>query len=287
MKILVTGATGKLGSSVINTLLKKIPGDQITVLVRKQETVTEMQLKGLKAFLGSYDDVDSLETAMKGIGKVLLISSTDEGDRMRQHKNVIDAAKKTGVSCIAYTSRSLQNKETLVNNLMLEHFETEEYIMQSGLQYTIFRNALYMDVLPLFVGKQVFERGIFQPAGKGKVAFALRKEMGEAIANVLLEESCENKTYSFTGSQAYSFDDVAIALSNLCGKQIEYTSLETHAFKEKLKATGLPEQVIQKIIDFNTDIKNDQEAGITSDLEDILGRKPTGLTEGLKVLFGL
>ncbi|RYE14266.1 MAG: SDR family oxidoreductase, partial [Sphingobacteriaceae bacterium] len=255
------------------------------VLVRKQETVTEMQLKGLKAFLGSYDDVGSLETAMAGIDKVLLISSTDEGDRVRQHKNVIDAAKKTGVTCIAYTSRSLQNKETLVNNLMLEHFETEEYIRQSGLQYTIFRNALYMDVLPLFVGKQVFERGIFQPAGDGKVAFALRKEMGEAMANVLLEESCENKTYSFTGSQAYSFSDVARSLSELSGKEVGYTPVAIPVFKEKMKTAGLPEPVIQKIIDFNTDIKNDQEAGITSDLENKLGRKPTGLAEGLMLLF--
>lgn len=276
-----------LGNAVIDTLLKKVSAEQISVLVRKQEAVTEMQLKGLMAFLGSYDDMASLELAMQGTDKVLLISSTDEGDRMRQHKNVVDAAQKAGVNCIAYTSRSLQNTETLVNNLMLEHFETEAYIRQSGLQYTIFRNALYMDVLPLFVGKQVFERGIFQPSGDGKMAFALRKEMGEAMANVLLEECGENKIYHFTGSQAYSFGDVAEALSELSGKEVKYTAVAISAFKEKMKASGYPELVIQKIIDFNTDIKNDQEAGVTSDLENKLGRKPTGLPEGLKLLFNL
>jgi NAD(P)H dehydrogenase (quinone) len=286
MKILVTGATGKLGGAVVDKLLLKVAAAQVSVLVRKQETVAAMQQKGLNAFLGSYYDRSSLEAAMQGTDKVLLISSTDEGDRMSQHRNVVDAAKKSGVGCIAYTSRSLQNKETLMNNLMLEHFETEDYIRQSGLQYTIFRNALYMAVLPLFVGKRVFEQGIFQPAGDGKVAFALRKEMGEAIANVLLETGCENETYNLTGSQAYSFDDVAAALAALSGKDIKYTSVAIPAFKEKMQTAGLPEPMIQKIIDFNTDIKNNQEAGVTANLEEKLGRKPTGLQEGLKLLFG-
>ena len=87
---------------------------------------------------------------------------------------------------------------TLVNKLMVEHFETEDYIIASGLQYTFFRNILYMDAIPQFIGGKVaLERGIFLPAGDGKVAFALRSEMGEAMANVLLSEDCSNKIYNF------------------------------------------------------------------------------------------
>lgn len=286
MNILVTGAAGNLGGTVIETLLKKIPAQQIAALVRKEEKQVELQSKGLQAYRGDYDDIDSLEKAMNGADTVLLISSGDEGDRMQQHRNVVDAAKKAGVTCIAYTSRSLRDRSSLSNKLMIEHFETEDYIKESGLKYAIFRNALYMDVIPLFVGKQVFETGIFQPAGEGKVAFALRKEQGEAMANVLVNEDCDNKVYRFTGSEAYSFYDVASVLTELSGKEVKYMPVEVPAFKAMMKEKGLPELMVQKIIDFNTDIKNGQEAEVTNDLENKLGHKPASLKEGLKTLFG-
>lgn len=285
-KILVTGATGFLGSAVIETLLKKIPSNQIHVLTRKEEKQLEYQSKGFNAFVGSYDDLQSLEKAMEGVDTVLLISSGDQGDRMQEHRNVVDAAKKSGVQCIAYTSRSLWDKDTLANQLMSEHFETEDYIKESGLKHIIFQNALYMDVVPLFVGKQVFETGIFQPTGDGKVTYALRQEQGEAMANVLLNEVCENQVYKFTGNEAYSFYDVASVLTELSGKEVKYTAVEIPAFEEIMKQKGLPEGMVKKIIDFNLDIKNGQEAEVTNELEMKLGRKPATLKEGLKVLFG-
>lgn len=285
-KILVTGATGILGTAVIETLLKKIPSNQISILTRKEEKRLEFQSKGFKAYLGDYNDITALEKAMKETETVLLISAGDQGDRMQEHRNVVDAAKKSGVQCIAYTSRSLKDRASLSNKLMFDHFNTEDYIRESGLKYTIFRNALYMDVVPLFVGKQVFETGIFQPAGDGKVAYALRQEQGEAMANVLLNEVCQNQVYKFTGSEAYSFYDVADVLTDLSGKEVNYTAVENPAFEEIMKRKGLPEGMVKKIIDFNLDIKNGQEAEVTNDLEMKLGRKPATLKEGLKVLFG-
>lgn len=286
-KILVTGATGQMGNAVIETLLKKIPSDHIAVLTRKEEKQLAFQAKGFQAYLGDYNDINALEKAMKGVDTVLLISAGDQGDRMQEHRNIIDTAKKIGITNIAYTSRSLRDRATLSNKLMLEHFETEDYIKASGLKYTIFRNALYMDVIPLFVGKQVFDTGIFQPAGDGQVAFALRQEQSEAMANVLVNEVCANKTYKFTGTEGYSFYDVANVLSQLSGKEVHYTAVEIPAFEGIMKQKGLPEGMIKKIIDFNLDIKNGQEADVTNDLEEKLGRKPSTLKEGLKVLFGL
>lgn len=169
---------------------------------------------------------------------------------------------------------------------MAEHFQTEDYIRESGLEYTVFRNSLYMDVIPLFVGQKVFEKGISLPAGEGKVAFALRSEMGEAMANVLLNANCENKTYEFTGNESYSFYDVASALTELSGKNVKYTPVDPETFAENMKKSNFPEDMVGKIIEFNADIKNGQESEITSDLENKLGRKPSSLKEGLKVLFG-
>jgi NAD(P)H dehydrogenase (quinone) len=287
-KILVTGATGHLGGAVIETLLKYMTSDKISIIMRKPAKQVEFKAKGFNAYVGSYEDVTSLENAMTGVDTVLLISSGDQGDRMQEHKNVVDAARKVGVKQIAYTSRCLRDRHTLANQLMVEHFETEDYIKASGLKYTFFRNVLYMDTIPQFVGgKGALERGIFQPAGDGKVAFALRKEMGEAMATVLWKEPCENKIYNFTGDTAYSFHDIAHVLTELSGKTVKYTAVDTPVFEDMMKKRNVPERMIQKLIDFITDIKQNQEAQIFNDLEVKLGRKPTSLKEGLKQMFEL
>lgn len=287
-KILVTGATGHLGNAVIETLLKKISAHKISIITRQEEKRAQFGAKGFNAHTGSYDDLASLENAMAGVDTVLLISSGDQGDRMQEHKNVVDAAKKNNVKRIAYTGRSLRDRSTLANKLMAEHFQTEDYIKGSGLNYIFFRNILYMDAIPQFIGGNIaLERGIYLPAGEGRVAYALRSEMGEAMANVLLNEPFDNKVYNFTGNETWSFYDISSALTELSGKEVNYTAIEATAFFKMMKQRNLPEPVIKKIVDFITDIKNNQEADISSDLEKHLGRKPTGLKEGLKLLFGL
>ena len=285
--ILVTGATGILGTAFIKSLLKQMQPNQISVITRKEVKRAELEKQGFQAYLGDYNDTTALEKAMNGVDTVLLISSGDQGDRMQEHKNVVNSAKKMKVKNFAYTSRSLVNRERLSNKLMEEHFLTEDYIKQSGLNYIIFQNALYMDTIPVFVGQEVFQKGIFMPAGNGKVAFALREEQAEAMANAMLNEPFENQTYKFTGNEAYSFYDVAKALTELSGKEVKYNAVEIADFKSNMKQKGLPEPMVQKIVDFNVDIKNGQEATITNELEKKLGRKPTNLKEGLKQLFNL
>ena len=286
--ILITGATGHLGSATINFLLKKLPASRIAAFVRDAGKAADLKEKGVAIRVGSYDDVASLDAAMQGIEKVLLVASNDEDNRLSQHWNVVDAAKKAGVKCVAYTSRNLKDRSTLVNKLMNGHFQTEDYIKESGLNYTLFRNALYVDVIPQFVGgEKVFETGINLPAGDGRVAYALRSEMGEAIANVLAEDGCGNRIYKFTGGQSYTFADVAATLTDLSGKKVNYTPAEKSAFETQMKERGTSEPAIEKVVGFITDIKNGQEEETTSELETLLGRKPATLHEGLKTLFKL
>jgi len=285
--ILITGATGQLGSAVIQHLLTKIPASQIAAFVRDAGKAAGLQEKGVSIRVGTYDDTAALDNAMQGIEKVLLISGGDADNALQQHQNVVDAAKKAGVKGIAYTGRSLKDPSTLVNKLMNRHFQTEDYIKESGLNYALFRNILYMDVLPLFVGKQVFDTGIHLPAGDGKVSFALRGEMGEAMAKVLLDSDCDNQTYNFTGSETYSFEDVANALSELSGKEVKYSAVTPAEFEAQMKGRGIPDFMVPRMIGFITDIKNGQETTLSPDLENKLGRKPVSLKEGLKTLFHL
>lgn len=285
--ILVTGSTGQLGTIVIEHLLKKIPASQIAGLARDATKAAPLLEQGMDIRFGNYDDIASLENAMQGIQKVLLIAGTDEVKRVQQHQNVVNAAKKAGVEHLFYTSRTLRDRSTLVNQLMLGHLQTEDLIQTSGIKYTIFRNVLYMDVIPQFVGQNVFSTGISLPTGDGKLAFALRSEIGEGIANTLLNSDYDQRFCTFTGSQAYSFSDIAKVLTELSKKDVPYTPLEKSVFEAHLKARGLPEQMIERMVGFMTDIKNGQEDEISPDLEQMLGRKPATLETGLKMLFKL
>jgi NAD(P)H dehydrogenase (quinone) len=285
--ILVTGATGQLGNSVIRQLLNRTSADKIAALVRDEGKAADFKAAGVNIRVGHYDDPGSLEGAMLGIERVLLIAGTDEERRVGQHQNVVNAAKKAGLQGIAYTSRTLKDPSTMANNLMAGHFQTEDALKASGLNYAIFRNVLYMDAILQFVGPNVFESGINLPAGQGRVAFALRSEMGEAIANSLLTDDWHRTTYNLTNGASYSFADVAAALTRSSGREVHYTPVEASAFGAKMMARGVPELISQRVIGFMTDIKNGQEDQISPDLERLLGRKPASLEEGLKVLFKL
>jgi NAD(P)H dehydrogenase (quinone) len=174
-----------------------------------------------------------------------------------------------------------------IKGLMESHFQTEDYIRSSGLSFTILRNTLYTDVIPFYVGEQVFETGIYFPAGTGSVPFALRKEMGEAAANVLLLDGHENKTYEITGNTLYSFLDIADELSALSRKTVAYTDADAKDYADKLKQFDVPEYLINMLGGFASDIKNKQFETVHSDLETLLGRKPASLKEGLKFIYNL
>ncbi|WP_210521073.1 SDR family oxidoreductase [Hymenobacter terricola] len=285
--ILVTGATGHLGTTVLQTLLQKTPATQVAALVRDERKTAAVQAQGVSIRPGSYDDPAALRRALYGIEQVLLISGGGEDDALQGHQNVVDAARQAGVQCLAYTGRALKDPGNLANQLMARHFQTEDYIKASGLPHIIFRNTLYMDVLPIFTGPNVLETGISLPTGQGKVAFALRADMGEAIANVLLERNFTTRTYHFTGPDAYSFDDVAAALTEASGKKVAYTPVEAATFAAGMKQRGVPEIAIERTIGFLTDIKHCQEAQVSTDLATALGRPPTSLVEGIKQLYNL
>jgi NAD(P)H dehydrogenase (quinone) len=285
--ILITGATGHLGTAVIQTLLTKTPANQIVAFVRDEAKAADLKEKGVIIRIGDYNDTEALDRAMQGVEKVLLIAGGDAPNGLQQHQNVVDAAKKAGVTCIAYTSRALKDRDTLVNKLMVRHFQTEDYIKKSGLNYVLFRNILYMDTLPVFTGPTVFDTGIALPAGEGRVSFALRSDMGEAIANVLLQDDCDKQTYNFTGVESYSFGDVAAALTELSGKPVTYTDIAPAILAERMKGRGVPDVAIQRTIGFMTDIKNGQESVVSTDLEKWLGRKPASLKDGLTTLYKL
>src|SRR5699024_114865 len=136
-KLLITGATGHLGGATIKQLLQKTSADNIVAFARDENKAKDLIEKGIEVRYGNFDDTASLEKAVQGIDKVLLVSTVDH-NRFQQQKNVVDEAKKTGVKHVAYTSGVLKDVDASpLKDHFKSHFQTEEYMKASGLSYTI------------------------------------------------------------------------------------------------------------------------------------------------------
>lgn len=275
--ILVTGATGHLGKATIEFLLEKgVAASEISALVRDEAKAQDLKAKGITLKIGDYDNYESLVSAFKGVDKLLLVSGSDVANRAKQQENGVLAAKEAGVKHILYTSFERKNETgtSPVSFLADSHLQTEKIIKASGMDYTIFRNNLYFDALPMFFGENVAESGIFLPAGETKSSFALRKDMAEATANVLIGQGHENKEYSFSNSEKVSVGDIAKSLGEVLGKDISYTSPSSEVYVESLSKAGVPEQYIGVFNGFAEAIKQGEFDITNNDLEKILGRKP-------------
>lgn len=281
MKILITGATGQFGSASIDFLLKKMPADNLVALVRDENKATELKAKGVAINIGNYDDYASLVAAMKGVEKVLLISGNDISNRQKQHENVINVAKEAGVKHLVYTSfmRKNETKTSPLGMVAKSHIETDKYLINSGLTYTIMLNNLYADILPMFFGSQVLEAGIFLPTEDGLAAYATRSDMAEAAANILIGTGHENKKYIIANCENYSMDDAAEILSEIKGEEVEYASPTNKDYVETLVKAGFPQPMANSLVGFCEAIKQDEFATETTDLETLLGRKPTTLKD--------
>lgn len=284
--ILVTGASGNLGTAVIENLLKQVSANKIAGLFRNADKAKVFSEQAINVRIGDYSDKSSILKALQGVEKLLLVSSSSN-DALTDHKNVIDAAKEVGIAHIYYTGGASNKnvEQSELGPLADSYFTTENFIKESGITYTIFQNGLYSETIPFFVGEQVLDTGIYFPAGEGKATFAKRTEMAEAIANVLASEGHDNKTYLITGLSCHSFTDIAQILSELSKKTVSYYSPEPIEYQAQLKQYNVGESDIYFLSLLAAIIKNNEYNTENSDFEKLLGRKPTDLRTYLTETF--
>jgi NAD(P)H dehydrogenase (quinone) len=289
-KILVTGATGQLGQAVVNELLNKINASNISVVVRDPAKAEVLKAKGVNVIQGDYNDYSSLVAAFKGIDKLYFVSSSDVMNRLAQHENVVKAAVEAGVGHIFYTSaqRKSEDGSSPISVVADAHWKTDNLIKKSGLTYTILKNGLYTDILPMFMGDKVIETGtIFLPAGDGEASYASRNDLAAAGAILLTSEGHKNKVYEMGGPVSYSFQDIAGMLSELSGKSIYYVSPSPEEYGEQLKSFGVPDEMIQGASTFCVAIAEGEFDFPSTDLETILGRKAQTVRDFLKTAYQL
>jgi len=287
--ILVTGATGHYGNATINFLLEKgFQADQIKALVRHESAGEQFSSKGINTVTGDYDHYESLVNSFTGTEKLLFISGSDIVNRLAQHERIIQAAKDARVHHIVYTSFQRKN-ETDTSPLWLvaqSHLQTEKWLKESGIDFTILKNNLYMDFIPAFVGEQVLTSGaIYLPAQFGKVGAILRSELAEATANILIGGNHEGKSYDFTNTEAFTYEDVAKIISDVTGKPIQYVSPTADEYAETMSKHGVPAEVIGLFSSFAVAQAEGELELESQDVALLLGRKPTSIKTFLSQVY--
>jgi len=247
-KILVTGASGQLGHLVVDALLKKVPAQQVVAGARTTEKAGDLAALGVEVRALDYSNPASLDAALAGIDKLLLISSSEIGQRAVQHKNVIDAAKKAAVKLIAYTS--VLHADSSVLGLAEEHRQTEQALKASGLPYVLLRNGWYTENYAVSVPGAVQNGAFVGSAGTGRIASAARQDYAAAAAAVLVSaEPQAGKVYELAGDSAYTLAELAAEISRQVGKDVPYKDLPEAEYRELLIQVGLPEPVAALLAD--------------------------------------
>ncbi|WP_027476005.1 SDR family oxidoreductase [Curvibacter gracilis] len=241
--IVVTGANGQLGQLVIQSLLRSVPASQIVAAVRQPAKAGALAALGVQVREADYNRPDTLDTAFAGADKVLLISSSEVGQRLPQHQNVIDAAVRAGVKLLAYTS--LLKADTSPLGLAAEHLATERALKASGLPHVLLRNGWYTENYLASVPAALAHGALIGSAGEGRIASAARADYADAAAAVLTQADQAGKVYELAGDSAYTLAELAAELSQATGKTIPYVNLPEADFKGALLQAGLPAPIAE------------------------------------------
>ncbi|MEQ9888533.1 SDR family oxidoreductase [Pectobacterium zantedeschiae] len=278
--IAITGASGQLGRLVIAQLLEKVPANDIVALVRDVNKVADLSAKGVQVKAGDYNQPEALASALQGVDKVLLISSSEVGQRAAQHRNVIEAAVKAGVKLVAYTSLLHADKSPLA--LAEEHRQTEALLKDSGLPHVLLRNGWYTEN---YAGSipAALEHGVFiGSAGDGKITSATREDFAAAAVAVLTQEGQAGKVYELAGDEPYTLTELAAEISKQSGKPIGYQNLSEAEFTAALVSAGLPDVFAQIIADSDVGASKGGLFDGGKQLSRLIGRATTPLSAVVK-----
>jgi len=279
MKMLVTGATGKLGSKIVEALLKVVPVNQVAVSVRNPEKAEGLQARGVDVRKGDFDYPETLDAAFAGVDRLLIISADGENEtRIRQHANAIAAAERAGVKFIVYTS--IANAKESENFLASTHKATEEAIMKTGIPYSFLRNNWYLENEISSIQGILAGASWVTSAGNGKVGWALQQDYAEAAVAVLTGNSHENTIYELSG-KLLTQEEFVSALGTVLGKEVPVQQVDDNTYADIMKGAGVPDFLIPFLVDIQTGIRKGTLEVESNDFEKLLGRPATPISDGL------
>lgn len=276
-KIAVTGVTGNLGG-MVSGLCKK-NGIEVRNLARNVEKAEKIGFSNV--FKSSYDKSEDTVKSLEGIEVLFMVSGSENPNRIQQHKDFIDVAKIAGVSHIIYLSFYNASKNSIFT-LGRDHYATEEYIKENGFKYTFLRDNFYVD---FFVDLCREYSEIKGPAGNGKVSVVVRSDVSEVVAKILENPGkWENQTLNMTGPEELSMTEIVKTVSEYFGKEIKYIEETVEEAYESRKIWKAEQWEYDSWVSTYTAIAENEQSGISNDIEKVLGRKATSLVEYLEKL---
>jgi NAD(P)H dehydrogenase (quinone) len=286
MLFAVTGATGQLGRLVVESLLERgTPAEKIVAIGRDIEKLSDFAARGVQVRAADYTKPDTLTTALEGVDRLLLISGSAVGQRIRQHSNVITAAKDAGVSFIAYTSAPKADTTDLA--LAPEHKATETMIRESGITFAFLRNNWYTENYFQVLEQAQYTGLIIASLGDGTVASASRRDYAEAAAVVLAGDGHAGKVYELSGDVAWGYDDLAATVGDLIGREVTYRRVLAKDHRKILTKAGVPMGQAAFAVTLDANTRGGALSLTTGELSALIGRPTTPLRETLALAPGL
>jgi NAD(P)H dehydrogenase (quinone) len=283
--IVVTGATGKLGALAVEDLLDRVPAAQVAVVVRDAAKAARFGERGVEVRVADYGDPASLAGAFRSGEKVLLVSGSEVGRRVPQHRAVIDAAKAAGVALLAYTS--VLGGPAADFELAREHQATERYLIDSGLPYTLLRNGWYHENYTEGLAGALAAGALTTSTAEGaRIATASRADFAAAAVAVLTTDGHEGRAYELAGDTAWTFEEFAAEVARQSGRDFPVNRVSGEALRGILAGQGVPDPFAAILVGVDDAISRGLLASDSGDLSRLAGRPTTpvadAIAEGLK-----
>jgi NAD(P)H dehydrogenase (quinone) len=281
MTIVVTGATGQLGRLVVGSLLKRgAHAEDIVATGRETARIGDLADLGVQVRRADYNEPRSLRQAFTDADKLLLISGSEVGERVAQHQNIIDAAKRARVDLLAYTS--IANADHSIVPLAIDHQATERALADSGLSYVLLRNSWYLENYTAQLPSYVEHGAVLGSAGNGRISAATRADYAEAAAAVLLGDNHTGKVYELGGDESFTLAELAAQISTITDREVDYRDLPVTDYTQALVGAGLPEPYAAVLAKSDLGIARGDLHVPSDDLARLIGRRTTSLPQAVQ-----
>ncbi len=279
--IAVTGATGQLGRLVIAELRERAPSARIVGIVRNPDAAADLAARGVELRKADYEDAEALKAALSGVDRLVLISGSEVGRRLPQHRNIIEAAKSAGVKLVAYTSLLRADSSPLP--LAPEHKETEALLKSSGLPHVLLRNGWYTENYTQGAGPAVEHGAVVGSARDGRIASATRADFAAAAAVVITSADDQaGKVYELAGDSAYTLGELAAEIARQSGKPVVYNDMPKEQYAGVLESVGVPAPFAAVLAECDAFAAEGALYDDSRTLSRLIGRPTTPLAETVK-----
>jgi len=275
--ILVTGASGNVGSAVLTELL--LAGAPVRAMYRSAEDAAKAPA-GANAVIADFADRGSLDQALQGVERVYLVCSPIP-QLVELESNMIEACEEAGIRQVVLNSAL--GAGTFDKSFPKWHAAVEGKAKASGVSATILRPESFMQNITMYFAGSINSEGAFYAAvGDAPIGFVSVRDIGAVAAKVLTSDGHTGKTYTLTGPELLTYAQVAAKLSDVLGRSVLYVNITQQQLRQSMLDIGMPSWQVEALADLQLYYTEGPGGVVTGDVQAVLGREPIGIDEFLK-----